>query len=636
MKKLVYLIIGMVVLGLIVTGCIPVVPPAEQDNLNTFTKSNGLEVWVDDDFTASTTGWGTTHFDKIQDGVDAVVDYGTVYVANGIYNAITTNSTECPGHPDEWWFVTINKPLELVGVSRDGVILDGTALQGQSRCTGIWVSASNVTIKNLTLQNFTQTPVAKACYALYVMEKFRDYTWDNVATLENVTAENVKAADNMYAFYFMKTTNATIKECISENNLGDGIWVAWGCDYATIQDNTIINSGDHGIWVGKTWFGGTGSNNATIIGNYVDGAREGGISFVGSDKAIISGNTITNAAGDGWSKGALSLKDGPSNIEAYNNTIYNNNGLWGGYSGTGHGIGIDGTPSNIYLHHNSIYGNNGHGIYNYSLVTINATCNWWGDASGPDHPTLNPTGTGDKVSNNVEFCPWALDNAFTNFITLTLSPLAQPVESEVYLEAILNNPTLGVSIELNFNGYSDIISTDERGIARLEIGTQEVGVYNVSASVNTLAECLTAEAFLAVYDASEGFVTGGGWIYSEAGDYVPNPSAEGKATFGFVSKYKKGATVPTGKTEFQFKAGDLNFHSDSYDWLVIAGEKAMFKGIGTINGAGKYGFMLSATDSDPDLFRIKIQDKITEEVIYDNKEGGTELGGGQIIIHKGK
>jgi hypothetical protein len=38
----------------------------------------------------------------------------------------------------------------------------------------------------------------------------------------------------------------------------------------------------------------------------------------------------------------------------------------------------------------------------------------------------------------------------------------------------------------------------------------------------------------------------------------------GKGTFGFVSKYKKGATVPTGQTEFMFQAGDLNFHSSSY------------------------------------------------------------------------
>lgn len=126
-------------------------------------------------------------------------------------------------------------------------------------------------------------------------------------------------------------------------------------------------------------------------------------------------------------------------------------------------------------------------------------------------------------------------------------------------------------------------------------------------------------------------------------------SLKGKANFGFVSKYKKGATVPIGQTEFRFKAGDLNFHSDNYQWLVIAGHKTMYKGDGKINGAGNYGFMLSAIDADltpstdGDLFRIKIRDKDTEEVVYDNQmdaeddaDPTTAIGGGSIKIHKSK
>ncbi|HEU0292705.1 MAG TPA: PKD domain-containing protein [Anaerolineales bacterium] len=109
----------------------------------------------------------------------------------------------------------------------------------------------------------------------------------------------------------------------------------------------------------------------------------------------------------------------------------------------------------------------------------------------------------------------------------------------------------------------------------------------------------------------------------------------GRATFGFVSKYKKGATVPEGNTEFQFKAGNLNFSSTNYEWLVVnqAGANAQFKGYGTINGTGNYGFMLWATDGAPDKFRIKIWDVETEAVIYDN---GTDqaIGGGSIVVHK--
>ncbi len=45
-------------------------------------------------------------------------------------------------------------------------------------------------------------------------------------------------------------------------------------------------------------------------------------------------------------------------------------------------------------------------MYNSTANIINAENNWWGNASGPYHTTLNPTGTGNNVSNNVDFIPW--------------------------------------------------------------------------------------------------------------------------------------------------------------------------------------------------------------------------------------
>jgi len=154
--------------------------------------------------------------------------------------------------------------------------------------------------------------------------------------------------------------------------------------------------------------------------------------------------------------------------------------------------------------------------------------------------------------------------------------------------------------------------------------------------------------YVVVYDPEGGFVTGGGWINSPEGAYAPDPTLTGKANLGFVSKYQQGQSTPSGNTQFNFKAGDLNFHSSSYDWLVIANHKAMYKGTGTVNGEGNYGFLLTAIDealtpsTDVDLFRIKIWDKATGEVIYDNQMGDeedadpiTELGGGSIVIHEG-
>ncbi|MGE0131109.1 MAG: HYR domain-containing protein [Blastocatellales bacterium] len=153
--------------------------------------------------------------------------------------------------------------------------------------------------------------------------------------------------------------------------------------------------------------------------------------------------------------------------------------------------------------------------------------------------------------------------------------------------------------------------------------------------------------YIVVYDPNSGFVTGGGWINSPAGAYTPDPSLTGKANFGFVSKYQNGASVPTGNTEFQFKAGNLNFKSTAYEWLVVAGKKAQYKGSGKINGAGDYRFMLTVIDGQQpggggqDKFRIRIWNNQGGGLVYDNQmsmpdndDPTTVLGGGSIVIHK--
>jgi hypothetical protein len=177
-----------------------------------------------------------------------------------------------------------------------------------------------------------------------------------------------------------------------------------------------------------------------------------------------------------------------------------------------------------------------------------------------------------------------------------------------------------------------------------------VGVYRVVVQATDLADNIATseERILVIYDPSAGFVTGGGWINSPAGAYLPDPTLTGKATFGFVSKYQKGAKVPTGNTEFQFHAAKFTFKSDSYQWLVVAGAKAQYKGVGSVNGVPGYGFLLTAVDGQVkggggvDKFRIKIWNLETGVVIYDNVRGAPddidaanpqEIAGGSIVIH---
>jgi hypothetical protein len=197
------------------------------------------------------------------------------------------------------------------------------------------------------------------------------------------------------------------------------------------------------------------------------------------------------------------------------------------------------------------------------------------------------------------------------------------------------------------------------GIANGSNTYTAAGVYTVrvlvtddDGEVASRSSAVDISAYVVVYDPAGGFVTGAGWIESPVAACrftacASDGTAVGKATFGFVSRYARGATVPTGTTEFHFQAGGLKFQSVSYQWLVIAGGRAQYKGEGTINGVGHYGFILTAIDGQlnggdgSDKLRIKIWDldNASASVIYDNQMGAlddgnaaTALGGGVISI----
>jgi hypothetical protein len=150
-----------------------------------------------------------------------------------------------------------------------------------------------------------------------------------------------------------------------------------------------------------------------------------------------------------------------------------------------------------------------------------------------------------------------------------------------------------------------------------------------------------------------GHVTGGGWINSMPGAYRADDTAYGRASFGFVSMLKKGASVPTGQTQFQLHFASFNFHSDVYDFLVVSGCKAQYRGTGTVNGESGYKFLLTAYDAQingcgtSDRFRIKVwRDNAGAAVVYDNNSSASSddidlanpqvIASGSIVIHKAK
>ena len=280
----------------------------------------------------------------------------------------------------------------------------------------------------------------------------------------------------------------------------------------------------------------------------------------------------------------------------------------------------------------STVGNNAPAVFQKGMTTVTWTVT---DASGN-------TATAEQVVTVTNDIP-----VITSFSATTVDPVA------------LNSP---VTMKLEFNDNNAVSALIDWGnsISQTVVATTSpvsvtytypaTGVYTVNVILtDACGETATATyKYVVIYDPNGGFVTGGGWIMSPVGAYLANTSLTGKATFGFVSKYKKGSNVPEGNTEFQFHAGNLNFKSSSYNAgsLVIAGARAIYKGTGTINGTGSYGFMVFAIDGQVsggggfDKFRIKIWDLASGAIVYDNGldadenvDAATALGGGSIVIH---
>ncbi len=117
------------------------------------------------------------------------------------------------------------------------------------------------------------------------------------------------------------------------------------------------------------------------------------------------------------------------------------------------------------------YGNAGFGISNSTPEkVVEATGNWWGHPSGPNHPTANPEGLGDKVSDNVVFDPWMT----------SLTP-RQPSEMR------LDEPVSGSVLFGDFADHYLTLATDQPLLIEVAplTGTQLLWVYERHNALST-------------------------------------------------------------------------------------------------------------------------------------------------------
>ena len=188
-----------------------------------------------------------------------------------------------------------------------------------------------------------------------------------------------------------------------------------------------------------------------------------------------------------------------------------------------------------------------------------------------------------------------------------------------------------------FNGtITNEPGVNKNGVVTGSYRFQEPGVYKVRMNItdqkgNTSYATTNGdqEEIVVVYDPSGGYTYGGGWFQSPAGALRSNPAATGIGTYGFAANYFKKSTNPKGETQFVFRVGDFEFNAVNMEYLSMAGNRAQIKGSGKITGLQSgISFIMTVTDGNttgtPDRIRLKIFNKNTGQVYYDNQPGDSD------------
>ena len=166
------------------------------------------------------------------------------------------------------------------------------------------------------------------------------------------------------------------------------------------------------------------------------------------------------------------------------------------------------------------------------------------------------------------------------------------------------------------------------------------GFYTVGVTVSDDegASATTNSSMLVVYDASAGLITGGGWIAGASGN------TNDKTHFNIDVRYS--ASAPTGQFRIHGSSALLDLTSSAFEYLVVKGSTASFRGTGVLSDGTPVGFFVSAQDGKVagtriDRIRLKVWKSADGQVLFDTEPGVSEIAppativnGGNVTLHK--
>lgn len=353
-----------------------------------------------------TVGTGKTYA-TIQAAVDAASSGDTIDVYAGIYQENVSISTN-------------NLRLRSV---------DGAG-QAEIRGAGGTYVVEIASGLGVTIDGFKITPGSGNTYGIY----HNGGAPTSPVTITNNTIDGFSGSEGygFYASWYYLTnttftfTNNTINDC------GTGVYV-YGFDASVIRinDNVItacstgmyLQEFDEGqgtdaevkgntVTLGSSLTGIYGiyiccpENTTHLSENIVQGDYEYGIYLsdvgcCGKEPVIlfVERNKISGTQYGLYFDDILCCI--PGEVTVRYNTISNND--YGIYVGSF--SYADDPLTEVFFADNNIEDNDSYGFFNATNELINAENNWWGNSSGPTHDD-NPGGTGDRVTDNVDFDPY--------------------------------------------------------------------------------------------------------------------------------------------------------------------------------------------------------------------------------------
>jgi hypothetical protein len=233
-----------------------------------------------------------------------------------------------------------------------------------------------------------------------------------------------------------------------------------------------------------------------------------------------------------------------------------------------------GTVAALHVNGNCISGSTQYGLYAQGFTSdIDATNNWWGDVTGPYHPTQNPGGLGDEVSDYVAFVPWsdacggsptavfqnvrtggyytllqdAVDDAASGDTILTIGP--GPFAGEQHATVT----TSGVTIKLNGRTFGP-------GSPWLTVNADDVAVKGPGVIDGWTGSANSTDPAIRVLAGADNFILKG----AEIKRWADGVSLEGSV--------------------ISFKMGENFIHNNTTSGLVVLGSGTTLSGIVTIEG----------------------------------------------------